>query len=869
MRINNLKCVLVLFILLLLSLTSYNSVAVDEDEQITISSGQYDKAYRYNTHGWIYLHIEGEPYDRGYQHGYLLANEIVDIIQRWQNIFPQKNSWKFHRIYADKFFWRNYPEEYKQEIQGIADGVKDRDGKIDGRLVDYKDILAINEMYEMMSRFRTYSVYPFRFSSNWMIQSITSLVSNMISTAEEEHKGKCSAFLATGDATVDGRIVATQSTFGGKGSKSWWHNYISERFNVLLDIQPTQGHRMLIATSPGYIWSDEDWYQNDAGMVLMETTLMLGKSRFIGDPVVVRARKAIQYSDSIDEMVDYFLTNNNGLFANDWLMADTKTGEIASLELALRNYGLTRTKNGYIWSCNNPKNDKVRWELYSIFGFGVIGRLVLRDFRPSNRDIKFEELLEKHYGEINVDIAKQIMSTKPICGGSTDCKITDSSLIDNFGLWAFMGKPNGEDFISNDYPFDKEKPGYTDLPACGWVNIYALSNKNTYYDEITSYNGEDGVKALWELETKSYELRDQIYSSPALEDDSLYINSWNGGVYSIDASSGTKNWENNLGFNSSSSPIIEGDILYLGSNGGIYAFDKDTGDIIWMKEIGGISSKPISHNGFVYCGSHDGNVYAFDSENGDLKWKFGTNEEIYSSPMVSGNVLYIGSNDGYLYAIDVKTRDLEWKYETGGPVCSSPIVFNNMVYFGSWDNNVYALNAKTGELEWEFTTGWGVDSSPALYKGTVFVGSEDNNMYALNADDGKLKWFFSTNAGIKSSPTVYGGFVFFGSSDGRFYALNMEDGDLEWSVSPDYHIQGVYNYVTKPIDSSPVAYDGKVFFGSTDGKVYCFDAQTFEKEPVEKEIRVPTDTWVFMIISLIIVTLITALYLVVSRRKSL
>ena len=38
---------------------------------------RYGPAYRYPQAGWIVLHIEGEPYQRGYQHGRLLASEIA------------------------------------------------------------------------------------------------------------------------------------------------------------------------------------------------------------------------------------------------------------------------------------------------------------------------------------------------------------------------------------------------------------------------------------------------------------------------------------------------------------------------------------------------------------------------------------------------------------------------------------------------------------------------------------------------------------------------------------------------------------------------------------------------------------------------
>ena len=36
----------------------------------------FGPAYRYPAAGWIFLHIEGKPYERGYQHGHLMAKEI-------------------------------------------------------------------------------------------------------------------------------------------------------------------------------------------------------------------------------------------------------------------------------------------------------------------------------------------------------------------------------------------------------------------------------------------------------------------------------------------------------------------------------------------------------------------------------------------------------------------------------------------------------------------------------------------------------------------------------------------------------------------------------------------------------------------------
>ena len=865
-----LPAIAVLIILLSTLFFTSNSVGEQGIDYNTISAEQYENGYRYNTHGWIYLHIEGKPYERGYQHGYLLAYEIVDIIGRWQAMFPQKYAWQFLKFDAVRLFWRKYPEEYKQEIKGIADGLTARIGKNDGSSVDYKDILTLNEMYESLTRFRSYSIYPFKIRDSRWFGSFFKFISKPKSLAETQHVGKCSSFLATGDSTKDGGIIAGHSTFGWKhNAEYWWHTYICGRWNVLLDIKPTKGNRILFSTSPGLIWSDEDYYQNDAGMILMETTLEpLGPWTRFGDPIVVRARKAIQYSDSIDEMIDIFLEKNNGLMANDWLMGDTKTGEIASLELALGHHGLTTTKNGFLWSCNNAKNDKVRWTLNSFTRLGILGRIIRRDFKPTGRDRKFEELLTEYNGKIDVDIAKKILATYPIVSSATDCKITSTKLMENFGLWAYMGKPEGTDFIADNYPFTKPKPRYTDFPACSWVQIFSPTEALNFRSDSKQIDERKG-SILWEYESTSGEFGNAIYSSPSIEGDVIYTTSWNGNISAIDKDTNNLIWETNIGWSSTSSPTIVKDNVYVGSSNGLYALDKDSGEILWNCEIGGVSSKPFFTNSVVYCGSHDGKIYSLNSKNGDLKWSFETNDEIYGSPVVKNDILYITSNDGYLYAIDIKNEELKWKFGTERPIVSSPLVVDKNIYFGSWDGNLYSLDIGTGELKWKFTTGWGIDSTPAFSDDTIYVGSEDTNLYAINAKDGTLKWMLPTNGGIQSSPSVYGGFVFFGSSDGKFYAVNSINGELEWSIAPDYYIEGMFNYITKPIISSPFVDEGKVYIGSTNGNLYCFNAQTIEiTNPKGKEITIPIDTWLFLIIPLLFVLLITGLYLSFSRRKN-
>ncbi len=86
---------------------------------------RYGAGYRYPQAGWIVLHIEGEPYERGYQHGRLLAPEIgrfIPELASYRSRSAPTDAWKDLRLLVDALFLRRFDAEYREEMKGIADG---------------------------------------------------------------------------------------------------------------------------------------------------------------------------------------------------------------------------------------------------------------------------------------------------------------------------------------------------------------------------------------------------------------------------------------------------------------------------------------------------------------------------------------------------------------------------------------------------------------------------------------------------------------------------------------------------------------------------------------------------------------------------
>ena len=112
-------------------------------------------------------------------------------------------------------------------------------------------------------------------------------------------------------------------------------------------------------TVPGYIDSMTDFYVTDAGLGITGTTI----AGFVGYdvhgmPEFIRARKATQYANNIDQWVKLVNEGNNGGYANIWLLCNINTGEIARFEQGLKHLELLESTDGFYYSCNDCQNPR-------------------------------------------------------------------------------------------------------------------------------------------------------------------------------------------------------------------------------------------------------------------------------------------------------------------------------------------------------------------------------------------------------------------------------------------------------------------------------------------------------------------------------
>lgn len=393
----------------------------------------FGPAYRYPAAGWIYLHIEGEPYERGYQHGHLMAHEIPQYMERCAAILGSKDHWDDYRTSANALFLRGFDREILEEMRGIADGASDAGAKWKDRRIDLLDIVVVNTTVELGE------LAPAAAATPTGLEGLNLDAPPYSDRTRDSVRDHCSAFAATGPATRDGKMVI--------GHVTWWPLTLAEQTNVMLDIKPTSGHRVLIQSYPGGIESGTDWYQNDAGVVLTETTIDQTPFNPAGTPVAFRARKAIQYGDNIDDVVRILSTQNNGLYTNEWIMGDAKTNEIAIFDLGTNHTRLWRSsKNewfgdtpGFYWGNNNAKDLSVRLEEYP----DPKADPQFIPYVPTMRDTAWQRLYREYRGKIDEQFGFLAFRTAPLVASSTmDAKVVTADMASHMMVWAEIGRPN-------------------------------------------------------------------------------------------------------------------------------------------------------------------------------------------------------------------------------------------------------------------------------------------------------------------------------------------------------------------------------------------------------------------------------------------
>lgn len=255
----------------------------------------------------------------------------------------------------------------------------------------------------------------------------------------------------------------------------------------------------------------------------------------------------------------------------------------------------------------------------------------------------------------------------------------------------------------------------------GWM-------RGTGTNGIMAFSRATG-KELWYSPTVGEDM-----PTPILHGGLIYEVTGTGRLIALNAGSGHEEWSLPLGgFDSMSSPVLSGNMLYVATNvymqaypaarSTVWAVNLATRRIVWRRNV------PVS-SGLSDC-----------------------------SPMVAKGILYIA---GVPRIVNV----------SGGRTWLS--------------NEIFAVNASTGRILWSRFTGGGylgLDQEevgiPFAKHGRVFIGNPAAmNLRAYSADSGRLLWTLALPAGLTANPVQTGPVLWAALGNGTLLEVQASSGKI-------------------------------------------------------------------------------------------
>lgn len=228
---------------------------------------------------------------------------------------------------------------------------------------------------------------------------------------------------------------------------------------------------------------------------------------------------------------------------------------------------------------------------------------------------------------------------------------------------------------------------------------------------------------------------------------------------------------------------------------------------------------------FSQCGftfTDKGNI--FDFYNGRVReYNFSTGVQIRNFTLTplfpsynTGTYSWeIASNGTHIYFLS--SKDIVYVYDINGIFATKislnqPTLdqFNAVSSFSYTNGRIYV-----DDTYYDKWFGYEITQDPSEW--AMFHDDLSRSGYSPSAapSTNRLIWNYTTGGSIEySSPAVVGGRVYVGSTNGKLYCLNQSTGKHIWNYTT-----GAQVFVTSPAVAS-----SKVYVGSDDGRIYCLNA---------------------------------------------
>ncbi len=276
-------------------------------------------------------------------------------------------------------------------------------------------------------------------------------------------------------------------------------------------------------------------------------------------------------------------------------------------------------------------------------------------------------------------------------------------------------------------------PSYSS-PIVSETAVFVTETKGKAIEVVRALDRKTG-KEIWAVEWAgaisvpfyAKSRGDWIRSTPAYDGKNLYVAGMRDVLVSLDAKTGKENWRIDFvkeyktpvpDFGLVSSPLIDGNVLYLQAANAVVKIDKNTGKVLWrvfengatVFESGAFSSPVIAEvagKRQLIVQSRE-KLAGLDLITGDVLWSHGVPSfrgMNIMTPVVLGDTVFTSSyqNKSWLYQISKTPENYgvsELWSNTAQGYMSNPVVIDGYAYMHLANQRFACIDLKTGERTW-------------------------------------------------------------------------------------------------------------------------------------------------------------------------
>jgi outer membrane protein assembly factor BamB len=326
----------------------------------------------------------------------------------------------------------------------------------------------------------------------------------------------------------------------------------------------------------------------------------------------------------------------------------------------------------------------------------------------------------------------------------------------------------------------------------------------------------------------------KVTASPIVYGDMVFTLDAAGQVSAVNASGGSVVWR------ASTTPPNEKDQEGFGGGlaadagriyaatgfGTVVALEAKSGRKLWEKNLGPpLRSSPTASAERVFAVTKEGQVYCLSGSDGTELWTFTGMPERASilanaSPAVDKDMVVVPYPTGDLVALRASNGQPIWQESLARTASGSslgamsdaarPVLYGGVMYAVGHGGRMIATSQKTGERIWSISVG-GIEQ-PWVAGDTLFVVDSGGQLVAVTRADGRIRWATKLPDGSWSGPVLAGNRLWLASSKGQLVGVDPTSGKV---ASTDD--------VGNPVFIAPVVAGGRLYLLSDNARLYAFN----------------------------------------------